>query len=251
MSRFTKETSEVFYGEHIGKAFFPNLQEFITSDVVVGMELVASNAITKWRTFIGPTNTEKARIEAPQSLRALYGTDGTKNAVHGSDSPISADREINFFFGSEKAMKTTAVLNNCSLCIIKPHIIKNGQAGQALDMILQAGFEISAAEMFYLNRPQVEEFYDVYKGVLPEYLPLVEHMSNGPTILLEVRQEDAVQQFRNLVGPYDPVIAQHLQPETLRAKFGENRVKNGVHCTDLPEDGRLECQYFFDIMQAH
>ena len=52
------------------------------------------------------------------------------------------------------------------------------------------------------------------------------------------------------MGPYDPVIAQHLKPDTLRAKFGESRVKNAVHCTDLPEDGSLECQYFFDIMQA-
>lgn len=117
-------------------------------------------------------------------------------------------------------------------------------------MILQAGFEISALEMFYLNRPQAEEFYDVYKGILPEYLPLIEHLSNGPTILLEVRQEDVVTQFREFVGPYDPVIAQHLKPQTLRAKFGTGRVKNGVHCTDMPEDGSLECQYFFDIMQS-
>ena len=90
-------------------------------------------------------------------------------------------------------MKTSAVLSNCSLCIIKPHIIKNGQAGQVIDMIIQNGFEISAAEMFHLNRMQTEEFYDVYKGILPEYLPLIEHMSNGPTILLEVRQENVVQ----------------------------------------------------------
>jgi nucleoside-diphosphate kinase len=51
------------------------------------MELIANNAIQKWREFIGPTNTEKARAEAPNSLRAQFGTDGTKNAVHGSDSP--------------------------------------------------------------------------------------------------------------------------------------------------------------------
>ena len=76
-------------------------------------------------------------------------------------------------------------------------------------------------------------------------------MSNGPTILLEVRQEDAVLMFRDFVGPYDPTIAQHLKPDTLRAKFGCDRVKNAVHCTDMPEDGRLECEYFFDIMQAH
>jgi len=90
MSKFTKETSEIFYGEHIGKPFFPTLQQFIISDVVIGMELIAPNAIEKWRSFIGPTNTQKAKEEAPNSLRALFGTDGTQNAVHGSDSPQSA-----------------------------------------------------------------------------------------------------------------------------------------------------------------
>lgn len=56
-----------------------------------------------------------------------------------------------------------------------------------IDLILEAGFEISAMEMFNLSRPVVEEFLDVYKGVLPEYLPLIEHMSGGPMIALEVR----------------------------------------------------------------
>ena len=134
----------------------------------------------------------------------MFGTDGTKNAVHGSDSTTSAAREIGLFFGEGNAMKSSAVMNNCTLCIIKPHIIRDGQTGQLIDMILQKGFEISAAEMFNLNRPQIEEFYDVYKGVLPEYIPLIEHMSNGPTIMLEVRQEDAVSTFRELTGPYDP-----------------------------------------------
>jgi nucleoside-diphosphate kinase len=54
-------------------------------------------------------------------------------------------------------------------------------------MILSEGFEISAMEMFYLDRPTIEEFYDVYKGVLPEYVPLIEHISSGPSIVLEVR----------------------------------------------------------------
>jgi len=84
-------------------------------------------------------------------------------------------------------MKTTAVLDNCSLCIIKPHIVKSGQLGQVIDMILQNGFEISAAEMFHLSREVIEEFMEVYKGVLPEYLPLIEHLSNGPSVVLEVR----------------------------------------------------------------
>lgn len=58
----------------------------MTSDVVVGMELVADEAISKWRQLIGPTNSLTAKAESPHSLRSLFGTDGTKNAVHGSDS---------------------------------------------------------------------------------------------------------------------------------------------------------------------
>lgn len=104
-------------------------------------------------------------------------------------------------------------------------------------------------KMFYLDRPSAEEFFEVYKGVLPEFVPMVEHMITGPCIAMEVRQENVVKSLRELVGPHDPEIAKHLRPNTIRAKFGLDRVRNAVHCTDLPEDGVLECEYFFSILQ--
>ena len=61
-----------------------------------------------------------------------------------------------------------------------------------IDIILTEGFEISAMEMFYLDRPTSEEFFDVYKGVLAEYVPMIEHLISGPCIVLEIRQENAV-----------------------------------------------------------
>ena len=74
---------------------------FVTSGPAVGLELVADNSILKWRQYIGPTNVDKAIKEAPNSIRAKFGTPGspTYNAVHGSDSPKSAERELDFFFG--------------------------------------------------------------------------------------------------------------------------------------------------------
>lgn len=54
-------------------------------------------------------------------------------------------------------------------------------------MILSEGFEISALQMFYLDRPSAEEFLDVYKGILPEFVPLIEHLISGPSIVLEIR----------------------------------------------------------------
>ena len=61
MSRFSNKTVEGFYAEHIGKPFFETLRGFMTSDVCVGMELVDNGAITGWRSFIGPTNSLKAK----------------------------------------------------------------------------------------------------------------------------------------------------------------------------------------------
>ena len=94
----TKEEAETFYGEHQGKAFFERLISFMTSGQVVALALERENAVKAWRNKMGPTNTLKALKEAPESLRTLYGTDGTQNATHGSDSDFSAARELQFWF---------------------------------------------------------------------------------------------------------------------------------------------------------
>ena len=71
-------------------------------------------------------------------------------------------------------------------------------------------------EMFSLDKPSAEEFFEVYKGVLPEFVALTEQMVTGPCIALEIRQENVVQAFRDLAGPMDPEIAKNLRPNTLR-----------------------------------
>ena len=77
----------------------------MTSDYAVGLELIAPDAIKKWRKLIGPTNSNKAREEDPGSIRALFGTDGTQNACHGSDSKESAERELHQVFSSKSQLK--------------------------------------------------------------------------------------------------------------------------------------------------
>ncbi len=104
-------------------------------------------------------------------------------------------------------------------------------------------------QMFNLDKPTAEEFLEIYRGVLPEYIPVTEQMTTGPCIVLEIRQENAVVSFRELCGPIDSEIAKSLRPKSLRARFGVDRIKNAIHCTDLPEDGVIECEYFFKIQQ--
>ena len=69
------------------------------------MELVAPDAVKKWREVIGPTDTACAQTEAPGSIRAQFGADQTKNAVHGADSPGAYKKEINYWFGGTECAK--------------------------------------------------------------------------------------------------------------------------------------------------
>ncbi|XP_067669784.1 nucleoside diphosphate kinase homolog 7-like [Haliotis asinina] len=249
MCQLDRNEAFEFYQEHKGKPFLDGLLNYVTSGPVIAMELVGEDAIQKWRDAIGPTDPTVARSEAPNSIRAQFGTDKTMNASHGSDSPSSSARELEFFFPSSGASRrNTAVLKDCTCCVIKPHAVKSGIAGKVISAITDAGFDVSAIEMFHMQKANAEEFYEVYKGVVQEYNGMVAELTSGPCIALEVRAQDASNTFREMAGPADPEIARHLRPRTLRALFGSDKVRNAVHCTDLPEDGLLEVEYFFRIL---
>lgn len=94
----TKERAAIFYEEHKERSFYDDLTSFMSSGPILAMILRKEDAIAAWRLILGPTDSNKARSSAPKSVRALYGTDGSKNAAHGSDSVKSAAREVQFFF---------------------------------------------------------------------------------------------------------------------------------------------------------
>jgi nucleoside-diphosphate kinase len=143
---------------------------------------------------------------------------------------------------------TTARMKNCAVCVIKPHAINSRHAGAIIQRLIDEGFEISALASFTMTMADSEDFLEVYKGVIPEYRKLVEHFASAPCWAIEVRAENAVDALRGVCGPHDPEICHALFPHTLRAKFGVDRTKNAVHCTDLSEDGPLESEFFFSLM---
>ena len=83
------------YQEHVEKAFYPHLRDFITSSPVIALAIEGDNAVEIVRALMGTTNPQNA---APGTIRGDFGIDLTKNLVHGSDSPASAEREISLFF---------------------------------------------------------------------------------------------------------------------------------------------------------
>lgn len=99
MIHLTKEQAEGFYAEHEGKEFFSPLIDFMTSGPILVLVLQADNAITEYRNLIGKTNPVDAE---PGTIRADYALSMRYNAVHGSDSPTSASREIAYFFADDE-----------------------------------------------------------------------------------------------------------------------------------------------------
>jgi nucleoside-diphosphate kinase len=95
LAALRREQAEAFYAEHAGKPFFARLVAFMTSGPVVAMAIAGDGAVARCREIMGATDPAAA---APGTIRALYGANMTENAVHGSDSPASAAREIAFYF---------------------------------------------------------------------------------------------------------------------------------------------------------
>lgn len=231
---------------------------YLTSGPILALELLGDNAISRWLEIIGPEDSDEARSKAPTSLRACYGKDKIHNAIHGSENDEAAEKELQFFFPNPKSGKkgppNTATLENCTCCIIKPHAVQAKLVGDIIDDIQKAGYIISAVQQFNVNPFDAEEFLEVYKGVLPDYAAMVGELQSGPCIVMEIKHQDEkfdVQgEFRKLCGPMDPDIARQVRPDTLRAKYGKTKVQNALHCSDLPEDGMLEVEYFFKILDS-
>ena len=128
-----------------------------------------------------------------------------------------------------------------TLAILKPDTVAGGKVGKVIARIEEAGFRIAAMKIIRLSKRAAEEFYAVHKGK-HFYAELVEFMSSGPCIPIVLEKDDAVNEYRALIGPTNPLEA----PEgTIRGDFATNTTQNAVHGSDSPENAELETQFFF------
>jgi len=130
---------------------------------------------------------------------------------------------------------------NITFSIIKPNAVRTGKAGPILAMINEAGFEISAMKLVKMTPEQAEVFYDVHKGK-PFFESLVEFMTSGPVFVMILRHENAVEEFRKLIGATDPAKA---EPGTIRKLFAVSVQMNAVHGSDSDENALREAAFFF------
>lgn len=128
-----------------------------------------------------------------------------------------------------------------TLCIIKPDAVRKNVVGEIVAMLTGAGFRILGMKMLLLSKYDAGEFYAVHKE-RPFYNDLVEFMMSGPVVTIALEKENAVADYRKLIGATDPAEAEE---GTVRKRFASSKGENAVHGSDSVENGRNEVAFFF------
>lgn len=130
---------------------------------------------------------------------------------------------------------------NRTFTMLKPDAIENGYTGKIIDMIIGAGFQIKALKYTRLTEEQAKKFYEVH-AERPFYGELVEYMTSGPIIAAILEKENAVADFRTLIGATDPAEAAE---GTIRKSYAESKGRNAVHGSDSDENAEIEGKFHF------
>ncbi len=219
----------------------------LSRDHMLAIECVGEDVVARTHEAVGPADPVTARAVAPRSVRALLGgADRGAAVVRVSPGVAAAAAEVAFVF--ERASPYTPVCTHCAAFIIKPHAVEAGHVGALLHALLAGGFEVSALRSVALSRGDAADLLEVYKGVAAEFERWVSELSSGVCVALEVRGEDVVPRLRELAGPVDVAVARALAPDSLRAKYGVDNVKNAVQVTDVDVDGPLETKFLFSVV---
>lgn len=196
-------------------------------------------AIGKMQLICGPSHSGVARERAPTTIRALWGTDGTSNAMYASINMEAADKEIKAFFpdGALKLERT--------LCMVKPDAIANLVAIKT--EIEAAGFTVLKEKQTTLSEERAKEFYRSSKSD-PSFAAVVKESCSGPCCAMVLCRVEAVTVLKQLMGNASVKEAKKSRPGSLRARFGRDGQRNAVHGSESLKDAVQEIRFFFPEM---
>ena len=139
--------------------------------------------------------------------------------------------------------KLEKMTTNRTFTMLKPDAIENGHMGKIIDLIIQSGFTIKAMKYTQLSKEQAMKFYEVHSE-RPFYMELVDYMTSGPIVAAILEKENAVADFRTLIGSTDPAEA---ADGTIRKSYAESKAKNAVHGSDSDENAQIEGEFHFNL----
>jgi nucleoside-diphosphate kinase len=136
-------------------------------------------------------------------------------------------------------------MSNRTFTMIKPDAVKAGNTGNILQMINAGGFRIVAMKYLKISKQQAEKFYDVH-AARPFYGELTEFMSSGPIVAAILEKDNAVADFRKLIGATNPAQAEE---GTIRRKYAVSVGENAVHGSDSDDNAAIEGNFFFSWLE--
>lgn len=136
-------------------------------------------------------------------------------------------------------------MSNRTFTMVKPDATSKGYTGAILDQIIKAGFSIKAMKWVKLTPAQAGQFYEIHKE-RPFYGELVEFMSSGPIVAAILEKDNAVADFRTLIGATNPAQAEE---GTIRKNFAASIGENAVHGSDSDENAQIEGNFFFNNLE--
>ena len=132
-------------------------------------------------------------------------------------------------------------MGNITFTMLKPDSVRNGNIGAILDKIIKSGFEIKAMKFTRMSSEQASSFYAIHKE-RPFFKDLIQYMTSGPIVAAMLKKENAVNDFRTLIGSTNPDEA---ADGTIRKIFAKSISENAVHGSDSDENAKIECDFHF------
>ncbi|MBI4850532.1 MAG: nucleoside-diphosphate kinase [Acidobacteria bacterium] len=136
-------------------------------------------------------------------------------------------------------------MSDLTFGIIKPDAVAANNSGKIIQRVLDSGFKVRGLKMLHLSDKQAEGFYAVHRE-RPFFRSLVEFMTNGPVVVMALEKENAVTEWRALMGPTN---SKEAPAGTLRGDFGTDIERNAVHGSDSKENAAIEVSYFFNRLE--
>ena len=138
-------------------------------------------------------------------------------------------------------------MSNITFTMIKPDAVANGHTGNVINDIIEGGFSIKAMKYLHLSKEKAEAFYGIHRE-RPFFNDLVSFMTSGPIVAMVLSKDNAVNDFRTLIGATNPADA---AAGTIRAKYAKSIDANTIHGSDSDENAAGEASFFFSAFEMY
>ena len=132
-------------------------------------------------------------------------------------------------------------MSNITFTMLKPDSIRNGNTGAILDKIVKSGFKIKAMKFTKMTDEKASKFYAIHSE-RPFFKDLVGYMTSGPIVAAILEKDNAVNDFRELIGSTNP---EEAKEGTIRNMFAKSISENAIHGSDIDENAKIECEFHF------